>query len=103
MNLPWIGVQHWKTPAFFHWRVPYDTLRALVPSPFELDTFNNETWVSVVPFQATKTYPRVGRQFFSLRSEEHTSELQSRGHLVCRLLLEKTNHQCVLIIGRACQ
>src|SRR5690625_6348271 len=23
------------------------------------------------------------------RSEEHTSELQSRGHLVCRLLLEK--------------
>src|SRR5437660_5540700 len=27
---------------------------------------------------------------FYLRSEEHTSELQSRGHLVCRLLLEKT-------------
>src|SRR5439155_5564256 len=26
-----------------------------------------------------------------LRSEEHTSELQSRGHLVCRLLLEKKN------------
>src|SRR5690625_6985090 len=25
-------------------------------------------------------------------SEEHTSELQSRGHLVCRLLLEKTNN-----------
>src|SRR5690625_5497447 len=28
------------------------------------------------------------KQFVS-RSEEHTSELQSRGHLVCRLLLEK--------------
>src|SRR5439155_2267551 len=27
-----------------------------------------------------------------LRSEEHTSELQSRGHLVCRLLLEKKNN-----------
>src|SRR3989442_4716088 len=26
------------------------------------------------------------------RSEEHTSELQSRPHLVCRLLLEKKNH-----------
>src|SRR5690625_2641634 len=26
-----------------------------------------------------------------IRSEEHTSELQSRGHLVCRLLLEKKN------------
>src|SRR5690625_7596734 len=28
------------------------------------------------------------------RSEEHTSELQSRGHLVCRLLLEKKNCDC---------
>src|SRR2546429_7279398 len=28
-----------------------------------------------------------------LRSEEHTSELQSRLHLVCRLLLEKKNKQ----------
>src|SRR5690625_5384249 len=26
---------------------------------------------------------------YAARSEEHTSELQSRGHLVCRLLLEK--------------
>src|SRR5207253_11453634 len=35
--------------------------------------------------------PRVGRVLDrgELRSEEHTSELQSRGHLVCRLLLEK--------------
>src|SRR5207253_7727690 len=31
----------------------------------------------------------VERLFFNKRSEEHTSELQSRGHLVCRLLLEK--------------
>src|SRR2546429_6695964 len=28
------------------------------------------------------------------RSEEHTSELQSRLHLVCRLLLEKKNTMC---------
>src|SRR5205809_5728458 len=28
------------------------------------------------------------------RSEEHTSELQSRLHLVCRLLLEKKNSTC---------
>src|SRR5690625_5959238 len=29
------------------------------------------------------------RFVYPARSEEHTSELQSRGHLVCRLLLEK--------------
>src|SRR5690625_7860837 len=38
--------------------------------------------------------PRVARLISDgvpvvVRSEEHTSELQSRGHLVCRLLLEK--------------
>src|SRR5437870_10787505 len=31
----------------------------------------------------------AGHRHTALRSEEHTSELQSRGHLVCRLLLEK--------------
>src|SRR5690625_159283 len=31
----------------------------------------------------------IDRKYSDLRSEEHTSELQSRGHLVCRLLLEK--------------
>src|SRR5690625_6953437 len=31
----------------------------------------------------------AGRLHRSMRSEEHTSELQSRGHLVCRLLREK--------------
>src|SRR5437660_3219584 len=32
---------------------------------------------------------RAGAIWIHARSEEHTSELQSRGHLVCRLLLEK--------------
>src|SRR2546429_5203057 len=31
------------------------------------------------------------------RSEEHTSELQSRLHLVCRLLLEKKKEQVIII------
>src|SRR5690625_5712349 len=45
------------------------------------------------------TYAASGQKFLAMitpfggvsRSEEHTSELQSRGHLVCRLLLEKKN------------
>src|SRR3712207_7779968 len=36
--------------------------------------------------------PRVRRIEVRLRSEEHTSELQSRQYLVCRLLLEKKNN-----------
>src|SRR2546422_7336882 len=34
----------------------------------------------------------VGANPIAERSEEHTSELQSRLHLVCRLLLEKKKH-----------
>src|SRR5690625_6790157 len=35
----------------------------------------------------------AGPSIFAIsRSEEHTSELQSRGHLVCRLLLEKKKY-----------
>src|SRR5699024_2520389 len=64
--MSWIGVQYWETPTFFHLPVPYDTLRKLVPEPFELDTFNGQAWMSVVPFQATATYPRFGSKLLSL-------------------------------------
>src|SRR3712207_8872856 len=36
----------------------------------------------------------VGEYVAKLGSEEHTSELQSRQYLVCRLLLDKTNLLC---------
>src|SRR5437660_9567624 len=36
------------------------------------------------------------------RSEEHTSELQSRGHLVCRLLLEKKKNNTRKQQNRKC-
>src|SRR2546429_6638633 len=35
------------------------------------------------------SFPFTGLRLWRIRSEEHTSELQSRLHLVCRLLLEK--------------
>src|SRR5258707_9775977 len=43
---------------------------------------------------------KIDIQFLPIRSEEHTSELQSRQYLVCRLLLEKkkqsTNNATIL-------
>src|SRR5205814_8690224 len=38
-------------------------------------------------------YPSATKSSFVLRSEEHTSELQSLRHLVCRLLLEKKKNR----------
>src|SRR2546422_10230474 len=46
---------------------------------------NNASIVTGVP----PSVHGIGGNFFYDRSEEHTSELQSRLHLVCRLLLEK--------------
>src|SRR3712207_8709086 len=38
------------------------------------------------------------RDICAARSEEHTSELQSRQYLVCRLLLEKKKHSFLLLL-----
>src|SRR2546422_4568189 len=40
-----------------------------------------------------KDHPRHKAVYSGMRSEEHTSELQSRLHLVCRLLLEKKKNK----------
>src|SRR5690625_5629783 len=50
--------------------------------------FNIATLVSVL-IGVTVLYIALFLAALAGRSEEHTSELQSRGHLVCRLLLEK--------------
>src|SRR2546430_8378670 len=39
------------------------------------------------------TQSMTGGDFSAMRSEEHTSELQSQSNLVCRLLLEKKNRK----------
>src|SRR5438552_18413536 len=44
----------------------------------------NRGWIAVI--RGEKVMPM---RFYAPRSEEHTSELQSPDHLVCRLLLEK--------------
>src|SRR3989442_5892652 len=41
--------------------------------------------------QGQQSFPKLSR------SEEHTSELQSRPHLVCRLLLEKKKYSSLII------
>src|SRR5439155_26729926 len=54
----------------------------------------------VIPFlgQFRRGFDFGSRSTSSARSEEHTSELQSRGHLVCRLLLEKKKQKRKIIV-----
>src|SRR3712207_7479464 len=54
---------------------------------FSIEMFSAKLWRLPAKEAARRCYE-------SLRSEEHTSELQSRQYLVCRLLLEKKNTNC---------
>src|SRR3989449_7504563 len=49
-----------------------------------------------MPTTSSTSSPSVGRNS-KARSEEHTSELQSRLHLVCRLLLEKKKKEISVV------
>src|SRR5690625_3937468 len=64
--------------ALYFSRAPIPYLRDREPTSEELASGDFLRHVGVYAFSRE-------------RSEEHTSELQSRGHLVCRLLLEKKN------------
>src|SRR5439155_19714509 len=73
---------------------PYTTLfrSVVVEQPGDLDLQLRHRHVhAAVPRLAGVAHARehIGDGICQVRSEEHTSELQSRGHLVCRLLLEK--------------
>ena len=54
----WIMTQSWHDLLFAHWPVGADALRNLVPPGLELDLFDGQAWVGVVPFHMTNVTPR---------------------------------------------
>src|SRR3712207_8006448 len=76
---------------------PYTTLFRSIPRDYQLDPVRDFPlhidFLRLAAGQAVKVVVpvHVVGQDKSPRSEEHTSELQSRQYLVCRLLLEKTH------------
>src|SRR5205823_12164388 len=64
-------------------------------SASEIGCPSRGVWASAAPepktSARTKARTSLSVDMFDLRSEEHTSELQSLAYLVCRLLLEKNN------------
>ena len=50
---PWLMTQSWHNLLFAHWRVEVSQLRKVVPAAFELDLFDHEAWLGIVPFYMT--------------------------------------------------
>jgi uncharacterized protein YqjF (DUF2071 family) len=55
---PWIMTQTWHDLLFAHWPVSARELRERVPAGVELDLFDNQAWIGIVPFRMTNVAPR---------------------------------------------
>jgi uncharacterized protein YqjF (DUF2071 family) len=54
----WVMTQTWHDLLFAHWPVDAAVLRALVPAAFELDRFDGQAWIGIVPFRMSNVAPR---------------------------------------------
>jgi uncharacterized protein len=50
--------QRWHDLLFMHWPVAIDALRPHIPTSLEIDTFEDQAWLAVVPFRMSHIYPR---------------------------------------------
>ena len=55
---PWLMTQTWHDLLFAHWPVRASSLAGAVPGDLELDLFDGQAWVGIVPFVMTNVAPR---------------------------------------------
>jgi uncharacterized protein YqjF (DUF2071 family) len=55
---PWIMTQSWHDLLFAHWPVDADAVRKRVPDGMEVDLYDGQAWLAVVPFHMTNVAPR---------------------------------------------
>lgn len=57
-NRPWVMAQSWQQLLFAHYRVAVDTIRPMIPPELEIDTYDGEAWISIVPFMMNHVHLR---------------------------------------------
>jgi uncharacterized protein len=55
---PWSMAMCWHDLLFIHWPVDAAVLRPLVPPRLEIDTFDKQAWLGIIPFRMTGVGPR---------------------------------------------
>ncbi|MEM7357152.1 MAG: DUF2071 domain-containing protein, partial [Acidobacteriota bacterium] len=55
---PWMMTMSWVDLLFAHWRVEPEVLRRVLPDGLELDTFEDQAYVGLVPFRMENVGPR---------------------------------------------
>ena len=75
----WVMRQVWNDLLFAHWPVPPELMRPLIPAALELDTFDGQCWIGVVPFHMTNV--RI-RAFTPVPLTSHFAELNVRTYVI---------------------
>ncbi len=75
---PWVMSQLWLELLFAHWPIKPEALRDLIPSILDIDTFEGEAWVGVVPFRMRNIHPRG---LPSVQGLSHFPELNVRTYV----------------------
>lgn len=57
---PASGFQRWTDLTFLHWRSEAATVRRLLPPGLELDTWDGDAWIGLIPFHMSGVRPRWG-------------------------------------------
>ncbi len=77
---PFLMTMSWHDLLFAHWRVPVARLRELVPASLELDLWQGEAWIGIVPFHMSQVgLPSLNR----LPWLSEFSELNVRTYVRC--------------------
>lgn len=75
---PWVMKQNWYNLLFAHWPIAVEELRARLPAPLEIDSFEGQGWLGVVPFGMSNVYPRYT---FPVPGLSHFLELNVRTYV----------------------
>lgn len=56
---PWVMSQRWDHLLFMHRRVSKDVVNEFIPRALDLDTYNGEAWISIIPFEVNDMHARA--------------------------------------------
>src|SRR5690606_35298597 len=56
---PWVMGQSWLDLLFAHWPLPETAVRAVVPAPIPIDTYDGSAWIGITPFEIIGAHARA--------------------------------------------
>jgi len=83
---PWRLRQRWNDLLFCHWPIKPNIIQSLLPPGLEVDTFDGEAWIGVIPFWMDRVRTRIlGNQTVAVPTTTTFPELNLRTYVRSRV------------------